>query len=476
MGYRYGNRFEIEMFPQSIEDYVAQDDTVRAYDTFVETINPKAVGLNINPNKEGCPEYNPIAMIKLLLYGYSYGIRSSRKLERACYHNISFIWLMGGLKPDHKTISEFRRNNKRVLAGIIKQCAQICIKLGLIEGNTLFVDGTKIKANASKKRTFTKEQAENLLKNIDVRIDQILNECEKIDKQETNEKSYVKLEEELKDKQNLKNKIEEAIKELKRSEKKSINITDKESVLVKNGQNFYAGYNGQMVVDDKNGLIVQSDVVAESNDMNQFSRQIEKAEENIGKKCKNACADTGYSNTDELKKTFDKGIRVIVPYKTEAHAKRLGKFAKEKFEYDEKNNCYICPDGKILKYKYLDKTNKFLIYETENIETCLECKNFKQCTKSGKRRNIRRLENENVKKELEKIYKSEKSQEIYRRRKMKVEHPFGHIKRNLGINTFLCRGLETVKAEMSIFTSCFNIRRMITLLSGVENLVIKLSS
>ena len=83
-------------------------------------------------------------MLKLLVYGYSYGVKGSRKLERECHHNLSFVWLMGGLKPDHKTIAEYRRRHKEALKKVLKQCVRLCIKLDLIAGNVLFVDGTKI--------------------------------------------------------------------------------------------------------------------------------------------------------------------------------------------------------------------------------------------------------------------------------------------------------------------------------------------
>jgi transposase len=112
MAYRYGDRLQMNLFPQSIEDYVDKDDPVRACDAFVESLSLAALGIVVDENQVGNPEYEPKAMIKLLLYGYSYGIRSSRKLERALCHNVSFIWLMGGLKPDHKTIARFRNDNK----------------------------------------------------------------------------------------------------------------------------------------------------------------------------------------------------------------------------------------------------------------------------------------------------------------------------------------------------------------------------
>jgi len=313
MAYIYGNRYQTDLFPQSIEDYVRQDDPVRAYDAFVESLDLSKLGITYKEVQVGSPEYNPKAMLKLLIYGYSYGIRSSRKLERACYHNISFIWLTEGLKPDHRTIGRFRKGNKRSLKNILKQCAKLCIKLGLIEGNTLFVDGSKIRANASINSTWTKEKCERYLVNIDERIESILNECDAIDDKEQNDPSLVKLSEELSDKQALKTKVKDIMKEVEKEQQTSINSTDPECVNVKGRQGTHAGYNSQIVVDEKYGLIVNSDVVNENNDRNQFSDQIEQANETLDKKCENACADAGYANTQELKKIHGQNINVIVP-------------------------------------------------------------------------------------------------------------------------------------------------------------------
>jgi len=251
MAYIYGNRYQSDLFPQSIEEYVAQDDPVRAYDVFVESLDLAKLGIVLQDVRVGNPSYNPKAMIKLLVYGCSYGVRSSRKSERACYHNVSFIWLMGGLKPDHKTIAEFRRNNKNPLKNIIKQCAELCIKLNLIEGNTLFTDGSKIRANASINNTWTKKKCEEYLVKIDERIESILNECDATDDSEQNAPSLVKLNEEFKDKQVLKSKVENIMKELQKEQRKSINSVDPECVKVHGRQGTHAGYNGQIVVDEK---------------------------------------------------------------------------------------------------------------------------------------------------------------------------------------------------------------------------------
>ncbi len=351
MAYRYGDRYQINLFPQSIEDYVAQDGPVRAYDAFVESLNLAELGITIDEKQVGNPEYEPRAMIKLLIYGYSYGIRSSRKLERATYHNVSFIWLTGGLKPDHKTIARYRTDNKRALKNILKQCARLCMKLDLIEGNTLFVDGTKIRANASIDHTWTQEKCEKHLKNIDSRIESILNECAAIDEKEQNNDSLVKLKEKLKDKETLKSTIQRYMKELKDQELKSLNSTDSECVKMKSRQGTHSGYNGQIVVDEKHGLIVNSDVVNDNNDRGQFANQIKQAHDVMGYICQNACADAGYANTDELKKIDDQNINVIVPSEEQVSGTGTQPFAKEQFAYDSQGDCYVCPQGHRLPYQ-----------------------------------------------------------------------------------------------------------------------------
>ena len=197
MAYRTGNRYQLAMLPQSIEEYVEKDDSVRAYDAFVEALDFNQLGIIVNPHKVGNPPYDPKAMLKLLVYGYSYGVRSSRKLEREAKHNMSFIWLMGGLKPDHKTIAEFRRQNKKAIQNVLRQCARMCIKLDLIAGNVLFVDGTKIRANACIARTHDKAWYEQELAKVDQRIEQLLAECEAVDKQEEGLGSSVAMDKEL---------------------------------------------------------------------------------------------------------------------------------------------------------------------------------------------------------------------------------------------------------------------------------------
>ncbi|MFH1768332.1 MAG: IS1182 family transposase [Candidatus Omnitrophota bacterium] len=463
------------LLPPSIEEYVKPEDPVRAYDAFVESLNFEELGIRFEPEKAGRPNYDPKAMLKLYLYGCSYGWRSSRKLERAIHHNLSFIWLMGGLKPDHKTISEFRRKNKATLKRVFKQCAHLCVKLGLIEGNTLFVDGTKIRANASIKNTWDNKRCQRALSDIDSRIEEILSECEKTDIKEENRQSLVKMREELKDKETLKAKVEQILKELNGTDKKTINATDADCGRMSSIHGIHCSYNVQKVVDEKHGLIVNTDVVSENNDLKQFAKQIKQANEILDKKCQTACADAGYANTDELEKIDKQNIKVIVPTKEQVSKKESKPFSKKQFQYDFETDSYTCPQGQQLIYRHTQKDKGNRVYRIREQSICRQCRFYRDCTNSRDGRTIYRLPNEEIKHKLEQQYNTDESQQIYHLRKCKVELPFGHIKRNLGVSSFLTRGLQGVNAELSILACCFNITRMITIFKGAPALITKLT-
>jgi len=472
MAYRCGNRYQTTLMPQSIEEYVSADNPVRVYDAFVEALDFQHLGININPDKVGNSEYEPHSMLKLLVYGYSYGVKSSRKLERECHHNLAFIWLLGGMKPDHKTIAEFRRNNKKALRKVLRQNARMCIKLDLIAGNVLFVDGTKIRANAGTEKSRGKVYYEKLMADIDSRIEKLLADCEATDKAEEDIASYVSMNKELTKSQNLKEKIKEVLDSFAQDDRKYVNQTDPDCRIIKSIQGKHAGYNVQSVVDDKHGLIVHTEATAEVNDRNQFALQINQANEVLEQPCKVACADAGYANTDELAKIDEQGVKVIVPSQRQALHEEEGPFSKTRFTYDQEQNCYYCPEGHPLTYRSIEQKKNHLIYQIRNKKICQSCKHYGQCTTAKRGRTIARLHNEEVKQKLEAQYEEAQSQVIYARRKTKVEHPFGHIKRNLKTDSFHLRRKDGVQAETSLLATCFNMARMITIF-GVGNLIEK---
>lgn len=470
MAYKYGNREQVTFLPESIETYVSEADPVRAYDAFVDALNFEKLGIVIDSNAVGNSAYDPVVMLKILIYSYSYGWQSSRKIERALHHNLSFIWLAGGLKPDHKTISNFRKNNKGLLKNTLKQCAQICFKLKLIEGNILFVDGSKVRANAGNRQTKRKRKWIEIEAHLDKKIDTLLKETQVVDETET--ENLVELNKELQSKERLKHKIQSLINDID-DENKLINGTDSDCKVMKGRQGSHASFNCQSVVDDKNGLIVSIDVNSSANDFNQMTTQIIKAEETLEKESDVNCADAGYSSINDLKNLVEKGRMVIVPNpKQVARNQKDEPFSKDKFLYDLADDSYTCPEGNILRKTY--RKTKYQVYRIPNKNICKTCKHYMICTKSKTGRSIDRLPHEETKDHLAKNYESVFGQEIYSRRKLKVELPFGHIKHNLGVSNFLMRGFSGAKAEFSILASCFNIARMLTILGGVTSFITRM--
>lgn len=469
MAYRYGDRDQLSLFPPCVDDYVPPDAAVRAYDAMVEALDFKELGISLDPNMVGNPQYDPKSMLKLHIYGIAYGVRSSRKLEREAHYNISFIWLIKQLKPDHKTIAEFRRKNKKALQNVLKQCARVCLKLELIEGNTLFVDGSKIRANASVKHEWTKERCQRVLAKADENIDRILKECEDTDHEEDGSPSLIKMREELADNKSLQSKVRGIFDELSCEKKDRLNTTDPDCAKMYSAKGTHAAYNAQIVVDDKHGLIISADATSDNNDLLQFSEQIGQANETLQRTCSNACADAGYANTPELGKVADQGIAVIVP--SIPQASKVKPFAKKHFVYDKVNDRYVCPEGNILTYRGTNRKG-VKIYTIVN-NTCKNCPSVSQCTKQKNGRVIQRFKHEELKEQFETLYRQPKCQRIYKLRKQKVELPFGHLKRNLKFDAFLLRGTDGAKAEIALASSCFNIARMMTIF-GVEGLIQKL--
>ena len=467
--YRYGNREQTQMLPPSLEEYVPDDAPVRVYNAFIDALSFKDLGIGYDPHQTGNPEYDPKAMLKLLVYGYSYGVRSSRRLEREACYNLAFIWLVGGLRPDHKTIAEFRRQHKKALHQVLKQCARMCIQLNLIAGNTLFVDGTKIRANAGWKTQWTRKRAHNALAKIEERITALLTDCESADAAEAGSESFVKVAQELKNQNVLKAKVKNILSKLQ-SEDDSLNAVDPECAPMHGNKGSFPSYNTQHVVDAKHGLIVHADAVSDATDTSQFAQQIDQANQSLGKPCTAACADAGYANTEETEKIDAQHIQVIVPTNIQAREEEEGPFAKSKFTYIAQRNEYRCPEGHPLIYQGFDSTNRKHEYRIHAKETCLACPHFGICTKSRHGRRIKRLPLEEIKIKLEAQYASPEGQAIYKLRKQNAEHPFGHLRRNLGVQYFLMRGRDGVKAETSILASCYNLARMITLI-GVPALL-----
>lgn len=484
MAYRYGqDRDQLILFPSSLDELVAADHPVRAYDAFVDSLELEGLGIEINERKVGNSQYDPGLMLKLLVYGYSYGVMSSRKLEREIHDNISFIWLMRNLKPDHKTISEFRRRNQEALSEVLKRCAVICLKLGLVEGNILFVDSTKIKANAGANHNHTRKSYRKQLAGLDRRIAGLLSEIERIDEQEAELGSLVKMNQELADKDRLKAEMSRALAEFeergarnKNGKERKVNRIDPESGYMKGRFGTHAGYSVQSVVDDQHGLIVQVEAVNDGNDTGQLSLQVAEAESTLGRESQSVCADSGYSNVDELEKVETDTRMVIVPSKQQVSGKEPSAFDRVRFRYDGERDCYFCPAGHRLIFRGFQDQGRRRRYRIEKPSLCRVCAHYGRCTKAKQGRSIIRHRSEALKEQVEKRFERPEVMDIYKRRKSRVELPFGYMKKVLGFGQFNLRGRSGAQAEASLLATCFNVARMMTIFGGVKGLMAKLAA
>jgi len=480
MAYRYGeDRKQMTLFPESIDQFVSADHPVRVYDAFVDSLDLGQLGIDFDDRKVGNSQYDPRSMLKLLLYGYSYGVKSSRKLEREVHNNLAFIWLMKNLKPDHKTIAEFRRKNKEALKNAFKLSARLSLKLGLIQGNILFVDSTKVRANAGRAHQHSKKWYQRQLKKIDQRIADLLAACDRVDQREAGQGSWVKVPKALRDQQQLKASIESALAEFagqsertKDGKVRKVNRTDPQSRQMQSRQGTHPSYAVQSVVDDHNGLIAQIDAVNDANDSSQLAEQIKAAEDNLKRDCRIACADAGYANIDQAEKIESDQRSVLVPSQRQASDKAPDPFDKSQFVYDHKLDCYHCPQGhRLLFRRFQDKARKKRDYRIEKPAICRACDHFGDCTKSSSGRTIVRHVSEVLKQKVEQRYHCARMRQIYERRKARVEHPFGYIKKGLNFTQFSLRGRTGAQAEASILATCFNLRRMISILGGVRPMV-----
>jgi hypothetical protein len=381
------------------------------------------------------------------------------------------MWLMGGLKPDHKTIAEYRRRHKEALKKVLKQCVRLCMKLDLVAGNVLFVDGTKIRANAGRGKSHERGWYEKRLQELDGRVEKLIEESEKTDAEQAELGSSVAMGKELAQAERLQEKIQRALKTMKESGREKINLTDPACALMHSVQGIHASYNVQSVVDDQHGLIVHVQAISETSDVNQFAEQIQGANEVLGKRCEVACADAGYADTVELNKIDKQAIKVVVPSQRQALHQEQKPFSKSHFRYDPAKDCYLCPEGKELHYVGENHKNGKRDYGISEPGICQRCLHYGQCTTAKLGRKIVRLAHEQDKQRFEAQYEALK--EIYDRRKTRAEHRFGHIKRNLKTDGFMLRGKDGVQAETSLLATCFDLRRVTTIL-GITTLIEKL--
>jgi transposase len=444
----------------TLEDRVGNNSIVRFIDKFVEILDLKEMGFEYSETKDtGSKPYSPWDMLKLYLYGYFFGIRSSRKLETETKRNIELMWLICELSPDHKTIANFRKNNVDSIKKVFMKFITICREQGLIDCKVLGLDGTKVKAVNSRDKVHTKETIEKKEKYINEKINSYIQELDEADLKEENEESPSK--ERIEKALEILNKRKEKLQEIEQMVKttgEQVAETDKESRLMKTRNGFDASYNVQAVVDGKNKLIIDYNVVNETSDINQLEPVIKAVKNEFELENFEVVADTGYRNSEQIENIQGIGATVYIPPKNT----RPGEI---EFKYNAENNTYTCTEGKTLVYSYnfLNKGKSTNVYHCKD---CKDCPSRDKCTKSKNGRSIKILANQDVLDDMD--IRVKVAPEKMRLRSQICEHPFGIMKQEMGFRTFLMRGLKKVNAEAGLTMLVFNMKRVINILKSMK--------
>ncbi len=462
-----------DMYLDYIEGVIPQDHLCRMVKEVVFSLDTEPIESKYS--FLGQNSYHPKLLLSVLFYGYATGVRSSRKLSEKCISDHMYIYLMQCYSPDHRTISDFRKNNIREIEKYFVDIVRIFSELGYRNVGKIYLDGTKIKGNASSKMTKDRAGFEKWVEKIEEEIKNLLKEAEAIDNQEDEScrlsSEQKELQKKLSNRKYVKSKIQEALEVLKNERRrKRVNQTDRDAHHMKSGgsKDIRPGYNCQAATTE-DGIIVAADAVTEANDHGQLEPMIEQTELNTGKKVEEASADSGYGGYASCEYLEKREIDGYVPdmffqqYKSGEYKKEENRYHYSNFEYDALSDSYICPEGKRLKYwktrKKKTKSRQWnnMVYKGTE---CNVCTKRSLCTKSKARELLIDIREPLLKRMREKLLSAEGALK-YLKRQYTVEPIFGHLKYNLGYRNFLLRGREKVNAEFKLMCIGWNLKRML---------------
>jgi len=459
------DRQQVTLLPECLDDFIAEDNTVRIVDVFINELDLVGLGFDgATPAATGRPSYHPSVLLKLYLYGYLNRIQSSRRLEHECQRNVELMWLTGRLAPDFKTIADFRRDNGKGIRNVCRRFVMLCRELKLFTETVVAIDGSKFKAVNNRDRNFTGVKIDRFQEHIEQSIQRYLDGLETADRtqsvglQAKTERVHEKVEKLRQRMQQL----EQIREKLKTEPDGQLSVTDPDARAMATSRPGSAviGYNVQTAVDAKHHLIVAHEVTNDSSDRSQLSKMALASREAMGTPNLQALADRGYYNGVELKVCRDEGIAVYVPKPMTSNAKAAGRYDKTDFIYIARDDEYQCPSGQRAIHRFTTDERGLQIHVYWS-SACPGCSQRNQCTTSKYRR-IRRWEHEDVMDDVQQRLDREPDAMKVRRRT--IEHVFGTLKHWMGSTHFLTRGLQNVASEMSLHVLAYNFKRVLSIL------------
>ena len=466
------DRGQSTLFPECLEDWIDEDNPVRAIDVFVDELELAELGFGgVDPEITGRPSYHPSVLLKLYIYGYLNRVQSSRRLEREAGRNVEVLWLTGRLVPDHKTIADFRKDNGPATRKVCARFVELCRAMGLLTQASVAIDGSKFKAVNNRDKNFTRAKMERRMAQIEESVARYLQQLDSADRQEPSEA--------LKTKTNrLKEKIEKLKEQMQRLEilkvtmlataDQQISLTDPDarSMATSGRGSGVVGYNVQVAVETKHHLIITHEVTNVGSDRSQLSFMAKQVKATLDVENLDAVADRGYFSSEEILACENAGITVTLPKPMTSGLIAKGRFGKQDFRYVAQQDVYICPAGERLTYRYTNEEQGMHLrrYWTNACQSCA----IKQTCTSGKERRITRWEHEYVLEAMQR--RLDEHPEKMRQRRETVEHPFGTIKARMGATHFLMKTLPKVATEMALHVLAYNLTRVMNII-GVRPLM-----
>ena len=459
------DRSQGTLLPETIDEYVAEENPVRVIDAFVEALDLADLGFEgVEPKATGRPAYHPATMLKIYLYGYLNRIQSTRRLEQEARRNLELMWLVGRLAPDFKTLADFRAGNTAAIKNVCREFIVLCRRWNLFTAATVAIDGSKFKAVNHRDRNFTSGKMKMRMSLIEQSIAEYLEQLDRMDRKETPSTPLkaARLKDRIATLKDEMSRLEGLKARMAASPDGQVSLTDPDarSMASQGKGTGLVGYNVQTAVDAQHHLIVAHEVTNIGSDRHQLKRMSEQAREALGKDELTALADRGYYSGEEIKACADAGIEPLVPKVLTSNSKAEGRYDKSDFAYEAERDAFRCPAGEYATYRFTS-VEKGMAIKKYWSSACPRCALRVKCTTSDYRR-IGRWEHEAVLDAMQ--GRLDARPEAMTVRRSTAEHPFGTIKAWMGATHFLCRRLPRVSAEMSLHVLAYNLKRVMKIM------------
>ena len=460
MGFIQGeDRSQATLFPERLDDYVAEDSSVRVIDVFIDELDLSDLGFKTQPNDTGRPAYHPTTMLKLFVYGYLNRVHSSRRLKREAQRNVELMWLTGRLAPDFKTIADFRKDNGVPIRLVCRQFVILCRNLNLFANAFVAIDGSKFKAVNNRDRNFTRAKMKRRIAEADATIEHYLQQLAEADRQEPDEDKTKSLEDKIASLKKEMSRLKKVEARMHKAPGQQISLTDPDARSMKSRGTGVVGYNVQTAVDTKHHLIVAHEVTNQGSDRRQLANMAKQAKSVLAAEALTAVADRGYYRSEDIQECEKANITSYLPKPQTSGNQAKGQYGRNDFRYIAEDDEYECPAGqRLIHHQTTQEKGKTLHRYWTSV--CRQCPLKVQCT-SGKERRIARWEHEEV---LEAAQaRLDRNPDMMRIRRATVEHPFGTLKAWMGSTHFLTRTLDRVSTEMSLHVLAYNMKRMMNI-------------